>query len=308
MISVVIPSYNSENTIKDCLDSLMGQTYRGDYEVIVVDSSNDTTPRIIAEYFPDVRLLRFERKTDPGTARNRGIYEARGDVIAFTDADCVPSRDWLDRMASLDNSHYRAVGGVVKNGNRPDDYVGLAGYMAEFREFLPGQPRREIGHIPTCNIAYRKEVFDELGLFEGRYYPQEDLVFNTRIVSKGEHILLDPAIEVRHTHRSGFRQFLGHQLRIGTVTPVVLRTVRLPGAFIVRHPFPCLLLVPLLPFVKFFRTVFVFLRCQPGIVIGRPAALCVLCAGLFCWTIGFIKGIGSLFRGSGSEDGVAGQH
>jgi glycosyltransferase involved in cell wall biosynthesis len=292
MISVVIPSYNSENTIGLCIDSLIHQSYQGEYEVIVVDSSSDNTPRVVSGAYPQVKLIHIDNRTDPGTARNIGIGEAKGEIIAFTDSDCIPLDGWLESIAAVHMSQpqYKIIGGVIRNGNESDDSVGLAGYLAEFREFLPGQSKREVVHIPTCNISFKRQVFKDYGPFQGEYYPQEDLVYNYSLVEKGEKILLDPTIEVFHNHRSRLREFLMHQWKIGGATSRVLRTVRLPGSSLARHPFLNFVPILFVPAVKFVRTVKVFLRLQPRLVIGRPMAVFIFAFGLVAWTAGFFKG------------------
>jgi glycosyltransferase involved in cell wall biosynthesis len=291
MISVIIPSYNSEDTIQKCLDSLKNQSYQGSCEIILVDSSIDKTPQIVTNNYPDIRLIHLDNKTDPGTARNIGIREAEGGILAFTDSDCVPSQDWLERISTAHQLAYRIVGGVVKNGNADHDDVALAGYMAEFREFLPKQLKREVAHVPTCNISYKKQVFLDYGSFQGQYYPQEDMVYNCRLVEKGEKILLDPAIKVSHIHRSSLREFLAHQRKIGIVTPIVLINAHLPGSFVARYPIPWALLIPFLPVIKFLRTIIAFLLYQPRIIIHRPIAILAFGIGLIWWTIGFTQGI-----------------
>jgi glycosyltransferase involved in cell wall biosynthesis len=291
MISVIIPSYNSENTIQKCLDSLKSQSYQSNYEIILVDSSTDKTPQIVSDNYPDIKLIHLDKKTDPGTARNIGIREARGDILAFIDSDCFPSRDWLERIAAAHQLAYRVIGGVVKNGNADHDSIALAGYMAEFREFLPGRLKREVAHVPTCNISYKKQVFLDHGLFQGEYYPQEDMVYNCRLAEKGEKILLDPTIEVSHIHRSSLREFLTHQRKIGIVTPTVLINTRSPGFFIAKYPIPWTLLIPFLPVVKFLRTIIVFLLCRPKVIIRRPIAILAFGIGLIWWTIGFTQGV-----------------
>ena len=291
MISVIIPSYNSENTIQKCLDSFKNQSYQGNSEIILVDSSIDRTPQIVSDNHPDIRLIHLDKKTDPGTARNIGIREAKGDIFAFIDSDCVPSKDWLERIANAHKSVYRIIGGVVINGNADHDIIALAGYMAEFREFLPGQLKREVTHIPTCNISYKKEIFVKYGFFQGKYYPQEDLVYHCMLTEKGEKILLDPTIEIFHNHRSNFKEFLKHQKKIGAVTPLVLRTARLPGSFIAKHPIPYAILIPVLPVIKFLRTLIVFLHRQPKIIVRRPIAILAFGISLIWWTIGFTQGV-----------------
>jgi len=291
MISVIIPSYNSENTIKSCLDSLLNQSYRGDYEIILVDSSRDRTPEIVSENFPEVKLIHLEKKTDPGTARNIGINEAKGELLAFIDSDCVAARDWLEKIKSAHRSNVRVVGGVVMNGNEEGDLIGLAGYIAEFREFIPGQPKREVIHIPTCNISYKKEIFRDYGVFRKEYYPQEDLFFNYHLWVRGEKILFDPAIQVFHHQRSKLKEFLNHQHNIGETTSTVLKEIPLEGSFIVRHPRMAVFLIPFLPIIKFFRTLIVFLRYHPIIIAKRPLVLVVFTLGLGYWMKGFAQGI-----------------
>lgn len=291
MISVIIPSYNSETTIGKCLDALLSQSYDGNYEIILVDSSTDRTPQIVSSEYPNVQFIHFGQKTDPGTARNAGIRKARGDLIAFIDSDCVAAHDWLENIEAAHRSLYNVVGGSVNNGNDKEDLVAWAGYVSEFREFLPEQPKQDVMHIPTCNISYKKNIFAKFGSFKGEYYPQEDLVYNYNLQKNGEKILFDPTIQVYHHHRSELGSFLSHQKRIGAITSKVLKVVDLEGASIVRHPYLALLLLPFLPIVKFLRTVFVFLRHQPGAILKRPLVLPIFGLGLIFWLTGFASGI-----------------
>lgn len=291
MISVVIPSYNSALTIEGCLESLARQTYTGEYEVILADSSSDGTSRIVRDQYPEVHLISFPERMDPGKARNAGILKARGEIIALIDSDCVAAPDWLEKIDAAHRLPYEAVGGVILNGNGPGDLVGLAGYISEFREFLPEQPRREVTHVPTCNISYKRSVFTEYGLFDGRYYPQEDLVFNRGFCANGRRILLDPAIRVHHHHRSSLKGFLRHQGRIGEVTARVLKVLHMEGSFVARHSLVGYLAVPLLPAVKFARTLAVFMKLQRRTVADHPLAVCIFALGLACWAIGFARGV-----------------
>jgi len=290
MISVVIPSYNSEKTISSCLGSLQNQSYADNYEIILIDSSTDNTPWIVSKRHPDVKYTHLSRKTDPGTARNMGVGIAKGELIAFVDSDCTVAYDWLEKIALAHKSFIGVVGGAVHNGNHEKDVIALAGYLSEFRDFLPGGFPREVFHIPTCNISYKRAIFDKHGVFNGRYYPQEDLVFNYHLQKNGERILLDPKICVYHQHRSRLIDFLKHQRRIGTITSTVLKKFDLEGAFIVRKPCLGIFLVPLLPVIKFVRTLNVFFRCRPELIIKRPAVLIYFGIGLLFWTWGFAKG------------------
>ncbi len=183
----------------------------------------------------------------------------------------------------------------MRNGNAPDDAVAFAGYMAEFRQFLPVGQARLVSHLPTCNISYRRAIFERYGTFPPDCYPQEDLVFHTHLAEKGIHILMDPSVCVFHTHRSRVRDFMRHQVSTGRVTARVLGRVALQGSFIVRNPVAFAPLVPLLPAVKFIRTIGVFVRHLPLAVLRRPGACALLAVGLCAWGVGFA---GALYGGS----------
>lgn len=287
-ISVIIPSYNSAATIAACLDSLLAQTGPPADEIIVVDSSCDDTPDIVSRY-PHVTLIHLDAKTDPGTARNLGIHTAVGDILAFIDSDCVAAPDWLEKIASAHAAGYAVAGGCIHSANHSSDVVGQAGYLAEFRDFIPGLPRRECRHVPTCNISYGRSIFEHHGLFQGAYYPQEDLVFNYRLWTRGVKILFDPEIKVFHRHRSAAADFFGHQYRIGCVTAQVLAVINLQGSFLARHRVLGVCAVPLLPVVKYINTVRVFRKHQSRALRACPLAL--LAAGLLCWAAGFVRGL-----------------
>lgn len=291
MISIIIPSYNSEKTIARCLHSLKTQTYEGDYEIIVVDSSEDRTPEIVKDRFPEVYFFHFPQKTDPGTARNYGIEKSHGEIICFIDADCEASPDWLDQLISIHESYpYEAVGGSVENGNDPDAEVAWAGYMAEFREFLPEYPAREVNHIPTCNISYKRSVFRRIGLFNASFYPQEDLEFNYRLRRAGGKIFFIPSAKVQHHHRTEFKAFLQHQKRVGRVTSQVLQLLPLDGAFLAQNPLLATMASPFLPWVKWWRTIKVLARWKSNLLKKHPLAVAILGIGLFPWALGFLEG------------------
>lgn len=286
--TVVIPSFNSSATIRDTLNSLSVQDCDEPYEVIVVDSSADGTDRIISDEFPSVGLIHRSERTDPGTARNLGVAQARGEIIACLDADCIASADWLARMLASQREGHPVVGGAVENGN-PHSSVAWAGYMGEFREFLPiGQPRA-VKHAPTCNISYRRSIFTEFGGFS-RLYPQEDLLYHWRLSRHGVAIWFDPRVTVRHIHRSEWGNYLAHQRRIGHITARVLQLTGGEGAFLARSPLLALAAAPVLPLVKWRRTLRVFRRNAPEILRRHRWATLLLLGGLYAWSAGFVAG------------------
>jgi len=291
-ISVIIPSYNSHKTLGACLDSLLAQE-ESPREIIVVDSSEgDETLRLLAAY-PEVRVRKVPRRIFPGPARNRGAKLAGGSVLAFIDADCVAEPDWTRRIAGRHDEGACVVGGAVEVGN-PANLIAWAGHLGEFREFLPLGKLRLVKHIPTCNISYRKGLFESMGGFPDAYYPQEDLLFNHLLSRRGVEILFDPDIRVRHFCREDLRGYLSHQHRIGRVTRSTLKRIHLEGSSIARNRFLAWALSPALGLLKLWRTG--SMVWMPGLtdlpVSGgsKLQLLGLIALGAFWWARGFAAG------------------
>jgi glycosyltransferase involved in cell wall biosynthesis len=212
-LSVIVASYNSRRTIANCLQSLRRQVTDKVFEVVVVDSSNDGTGDLVAERFPEVRLLRFEERKYPGDARNAGIEVARADIVASVDADCEAREDWVEQVLEAHRDPSVAIGGAIGNAN-PASYVGWAAYLCEFSQWIPGAPRRWLTDIATANMSYKKWVFQKYGRFiEGTYGSDTD--FNWRLGRDGHRLLWAPSMVVSHRGIEDFAEFLRHEFKHG---------------------------------------------------------------------------------------------
>ncbi|HXG91314.1 MAG TPA: glycosyltransferase [Blastocatellia bacterium] len=246
VVSVIVPCYNSEQTIRQCLNAIINQRTTIRFDVTVVDSSTDSTPRIVKEEFPTVRLIHLERRTFAGPARNVGIRATRAPYCLMIDSDCIARPDLIERMiARHREDEYAAVGGSLRSGTR-GSLSGLVGYLAEFKEFMPTTPMRIEKGIPTANIAYRRDALERSGGFDPEMELAEDILLNWKIHSAGERILFDPAIEVTHLNRTGWRNVLSYQVRLGRLSAKARRRGGLPGKFLLD--FPAMIL--LMPFVR----------------------------------------------------------
>ena len=249
-VSIIIPSYNSENTIRNCLDSILAQEFIKECEIIVIDSSIDRTSEIVRQNYPAVQCCHLDKKTDPGTARNLGVARSRGDVLVFIDSDCIARPGWLNGILSLHRQNcYNVIGGAIENAN-PGSIISFASYVVEFSDFLPTMQSGLVRHLPTCNISYKRKIFDEFGGFDHRYYPQEDYYFHWQLKKAGQSIYFDPSILVAHHHRTGWHSYLVHQRRIGQVTSHVLKVTDLPGSGFVHRPFFAAMVIPVSAFRK----------------------------------------------------------
>ena len=213
-VSVVICAYNAESTMAACLDSLRDLRYPA-YEVVVVDDgSTDRTGRIADEY-EDFRVVHQENK-GLSAARNVGIAASTGDIIAFTDSDCVVDPDWLHYLAATFlASGEAAVGGP--NLPPPEDSLVASCVAAS-----PGGPLhvllndKEAEHIPGCNMAFRREVLEEIGGFDPLYRAAgDDVDVCWRLQERGYRIAFSPAAMVWHFRRNTVTAYVGQQRGYG---------------------------------------------------------------------------------------------
>lgn len=239
-ISVIIPVLNEENHISPCLDSILSQTRRH-IEVIVVDNgSSDGTVELVEKFVKmdnRVRLIREDKKGIV-VAKNRGIKEARGKVIAFTDADCVAVVSWLGSLIK----HFQGprVGSVGGPSISPKDDTVLGNIIINSLSCcFPAWKRfcevsggfREIDFNPPCNVMYPKRVFDELGGFKEDLYPFEDEEMICRIKDKGYKVYYDPDAIVYHYRKTSVPDVLKLSYRTGNSRATALKRHLKMGKF-----------------------------------------------------------------------------
>ncbi|WP_254279920.1 glycosyltransferase [Haloarcula marina] len=207
-VSVVIVTYNSEQTVAETLSSLADQTYPADrYEVLVVDGgSTDRTEDIAAAHGVEFRVA---ADATIGECRNRGVDAARGEYVAFTDSDCAVPSTWLDshvdRIESYpDRVDIAGVGGP--NRPFPDDppFAKLVGSLQGTVFGSGGSPQshaigkvRLVGSVAACNVLYDASVFEE-HRYDDEVNVGEDAEFHFRLSEAGYRFVFDPAIAVSH--------------------------------------------------------------------------------------------------------------
>ncbi len=194
-VSIIIPAFNAESTISQCLDSVFKQA-GPEFEVIVIDDcSGDSTRQNASKYA--VRLLTMAKNGGPGVARNYGVRAARGELLFFTDADVTLCDGALARaVADMEEPGIDAVIGSY------DDDPWVRTTVSQFKNLAHHYFHQHSGPRATtfwgaCGLV-RRELFLSVGGFDETYRGVMDVEFGYRLVSRGATIKLDPELQVKH--------------------------------------------------------------------------------------------------------------
>ena len=240
--SVVIATYNRRESLLRCLAAVTQLDYP-DYEVIVVDDGcTDGSIAAAQERFPQVRYLGHATNTGEPAARNRGVHAATGDVIAFTDDDCLPPRDWLRRHARhYDDARIAAAGGpqVCPAPNFYEEF-DAAQWTIRFDGLETIEHIDNYEHLLTGNMSVRREVFARVGPFDEGFRSGCDSDFIRRVSRAGYRFVRDPDLQVDHLKVHDFLPYLA--FRFHRALGSVLIDVK-EGTLSVRRFLPILNLV-----------------------------------------------------------------
>jgi non-ribosomal peptide synthetase component F len=221
-VSVIVPARGSVEPLARCLEALLREQTvpRAEFEVIVVDNGLERAADL-RRRFPEITWAR-EEGIGSYAARNRGLAEATGEFVAFTDADCIPASDWLERaLIALRTTDATLVGGTI-------EFVGTAnGDLTCYERFEQAmfdwaKPQRmvnERGFAVTANLVAYRSIFDRVGPFDGDLRSSGDREWTQRAVAKGETLRYCREARVRHPSRASF-------------PPMLKKIVRLRGGYI----------------------------------------------------------------------------
>jgi glycosyltransferase involved in cell wall biosynthesis len=216
-VSVIIPVFNDLDQLQRCLMALDQQTYpQSHYEVIVVD--NGSTEGNVAETTAAFgqAIATFEPQTGSYAARNHGLELAKGDVIAFTDADCIPAVDWVEqgvrRLQQTPNCGLVA-GRIMIFCQHPDCPT-----LVELYEQVTAFPQTEFLEKyqggATANLFTFRSVFDRVGKFNVSLKSGGDLEWGRRVHSLGYQQIYAEDVAISHPARSSFQQLYKKTKRV----------------------------------------------------------------------------------------------
>jgi len=219
-MSVVICAYNAAATLDECLENACALDYPGLEIVVVDDGSSDATPDIVRRH-RRARLLTINH-AGLGTARNEGLRATSGEIVAFLDSDAYPTADWPYYLAlGFDKAEVAGVGG-------PNECPAGDGTRARQIASAPGGPIHVLlsddraEHVPGCNMAFRREVLEELGGFDPIYtVAGDDVDLCWRVLDRDWQIAFHPAAFVWHHPRSAVAAYLRQQRGYGASEALV---------------------------------------------------------------------------------------
>ena len=220
--SVIVCTRNGRDRIGTCLEAIRKMDGGGFETIVVDDGSTDGSADFVEKHFPWARLVRLE-PCGLSNARNIGAAAAHGEVLAFTDDDCEPDREWITRLRrTFQEGKFAAAGGpnLPPKPKTWEEAVVCAAPGAPSHVMLDDE---EAEHLPGCNLAVTRAAFDAIGGFDPQFHTAgDDVDFCWRLRDAGFRLGFVPGAFVWHWRRPSISKFLGQQLGYGRAERLLL--------------------------------------------------------------------------------------
>jgi glycosyltransferase involved in cell wall biosynthesis len=222
-LTVVIPVYNAEKTIRETLESLL-KGAEGLRILVVNDGSTDGTRRVLAEY--PVEVIDLDRNRGIAHARNRGLERVRTPYVAFTDSDCAVEEGWagkivreFERLREKDPAAAAMSGRVLPYRDRFADRFAAYVEHWEYQGGTEIEPRLK---LTTANLIADTAALLKAGKFDETLTVDEDRELGLRLAEKGYGVYYNPAVSIYHHHfRTNLPRILAHQFYWGEKTGLI---------------------------------------------------------------------------------------
>lgn len=222
VFSIIIPTYNRPGQLADCLAALAQLDYPPDrVEVLVVDDGGALSPASVVDQFQDRLAIRLIRQANagPGSARNTGARNAKGEILAFTDDDCLPQSDWLRALATryLSAPDPVIVGGHVVNVLVNNRYAVASQLIVDIGHAYHNSDPDRARFFTANNLAIPANRFRELGGFDVTFgtTASEDREICGRWLHRGYRMISASEAVVGHAHRLTWRYFCWQHFNYG---------------------------------------------------------------------------------------------
>ncbi|MFH0990717.1 MAG: glycosyltransferase [bacterium] len=215
LFSIIVPTFNRIEQLKECLHALLHQTLpASQYEIIIVnDGSNDGTGEYLRSLSLEKNIRTIEiPNSGPTIAKNRGAELARGTILAFTDDDCLVPPDWLERIEQFfATEHPQALGGRAAQRTSGS---AIAHTYFLMNDFFYQDSNREEGKarfLTTNNFGCLRNDFQEAKGFDDRFYHGgEDREFTARLIALGKKVVFTPSLIIQHDHPFSLLSYCRH--------------------------------------------------------------------------------------------------
>lgn len=212
-VSIIIPTYDDVKQLEKCLESVSDQSYpKINYEVIVANNNPSCDLSYLSDMFANLTIV---TESSPGSyaARNAALGVASGNIIAFTDSDCIPDKKWIENGVYYLKNGYSRVAGKVQL-----IYKGVNPTLAERYEkaFAFRQEENAAdGTSVTANLFVWRSLFDQVGFFDPGLLTGGDMEWNRRATKQSVDIFYAPDVLVYHPTRSSFKELKTKKRRVG---------------------------------------------------------------------------------------------
>jgi GT2 family glycosyltransferase len=219
--SIIIPTDGRPRQLAACLQSLACIEYPGDrFEVIIIDDGNQTPLEAVVDSFHDKidLTLLTQSHSGPAAARNAGAKRARGTFLAFTDDDCIPNADWLEKLADrFAQTPEHIIGGLTLNALPNNPYSTASQILIDYLYKYYNPIFNQACFLTSNNLAVPAAQFRALGGFDASFplAAAEDRDFCDRWRSRGYRMIYAPEVVVYHAHALTLRTFLRQHFRYG---------------------------------------------------------------------------------------------
>lgn len=217
-VSVIIPVFNDAKRLKVCLNALENQTYTKHlYEVIVIDNGSnedENIKEIVAQFGQAVTI--YESFPGSYAARNKGIALAKGDVIAFTDADCIPAVSWIEKGVKnlLQIPNCGLVAGKIEIFFKDTNHLTIVEYYESIMAFQQKEALKNYRYGSTANVFTFKSVIEQVGVFDATLKSNGDFDWGRRVFSLGYQQIYADDTCVAHPARYSFAQLYKRTVRL----------------------------------------------------------------------------------------------
>ncbi len=218
-VSVIIPHLNDSDRLGLCLKSLNDQSYdKRFYEVIVVDndSSEFHWKKLLKLKSLYKIILLKEPKSGSYAARNKGIQQAKGSIIAFTDSDCIPYPNWIEM--GVNNlkilNYYGIVGGRIELTYKNKDHLNAVEQYETLFAFNQERFINKLNFSVTANLFTSKSMLSDAGNFDDSFRSGGDREWGDRAIIKGSKIIYGRNVIVKHPAHNALKDLIRKNLRI----------------------------------------------------------------------------------------------